>query len=478
MFVSSVSGGQNRSVFGNFWFEPVNRPGHVTPDSAMGLPVVWRCINVLASSFAMMPFHLYRPEGLVRKIVERHWLKRLISKAPNRFQSPFEWKQMMIGHLCLRGNAFNQILANGRGDIVELLPLHPDRMKMELLPDGEYRYLYRAEDGSQIVYPRGEIWHLRGLSSDGLVGLSPIEAHRGALGEGMAMQSYASRFYYQDARPAGWVEFDGRFANEEAKTKWRESWQKTYSSDGGPRKVAVLEKGMKYHELALSHADAQFVEARGANIVDIARIFGVPPHMAGEPAAANSNVEHQSIEFWTGIMLQLAECVESSIEFNLLGPDVDLEPEFDMSRLMRADGKSRAERLRGLVSGGILTPNEGRYEERYDPVEGGDVLFRPLNMAVVHKDGTVEGYQGADKPSAPVTVPGDPVPGARMERLLRSNASRMAKRAIGGNLTADVLADALAISVEDAANLLTEAGSMTSESEVCELMLSYALGTV
>lgn len=509
MFITSLradAGGSDRSPFGNFWFEPVgmrtNAGVRVTPASSLALPAVWACVNVLAKSFALMPFRLYEEQSSGgRRERKDHWLYRLIEKAPNRFQTPFEWRLMLMGHLALRGNAFCQIVANDSGQIIELLPLHPDRMRMEMLDNGNYRYLYTDQQNREVVFLRTEVWHLRGLSSDGYVGMSPIEVEREAIGEGLAMQSYASRFFANDARPGGWVEYDGRFADSATKQKFKDSWQENYSGKNA-RKVAVLEKGMKYHELSISNVDAQFAESRGRNIADIARIFGIPPHKIGDlTRSTNNNIEHQSIEFWTDCMLPWAECWESSIEFNLLGPDVtpELEPEFEMGRLMRGDGKSRAERIRGLVGAGVMTPNEGREEEGLDPLEGGNVLFRPLNMATVDEDGNVESPAGADANAGPpATVPGDPVPGqqaseARMHALLAGNASRMARRIAGGSLpTAEVLAEAMAIDRtaarqwlqrgwdgvpedEIGADLMAEAGApMTADNQTASAIRSLA----
>lgn len=495
MFLSTAPRAEadDRSPYGNFFFEPVGIRAtsgmRVTSTSAMALPAVYACVQVLAKSFALMPFCLYEPqEGKGRLKRRDHWLYRLLAKAPNRFQSPFEWRMMLMGHLALRGNAFCQIVGNGRGEIVELLPLHPDRMRVEVLPSGNYRYLYTDMQGREIPFMRGEIWHLRGMSSDGFVGLSPIEVARDVIGEGLAMQSYASRFYVNDARPGGWVEFDGKFSSETAKADWRKSWQANYSG-ANARKVAVLEKGMKYHELKLNNSDAQFVEGRAGNLADIARIWGIPPHKIQDLSRSTlNNIEHQSIEFWTDVMLPWAELWESSIEFFLLGTDEtpELEPEFDMSRLMRGDSKARSERIKNLVLGGVMKPNEGRDEEGYDPAPGGDKLLRPLNMVALDEEGNPEPLpKGADH-----GTPGEPANGAggangadaRMNALLRGNANRMARRIAGGSTpSADVLGESMAVSTAAAAEWLQVTRKEAEidgldESALCESLMSMALG--
>ena len=428
----------DRSPFGGFWFEPLglrtSTGANVTSSTAMMLPGVYACVNVLAKSFALMQFMLYEPQekdGRTKRTKRvDHWMYRLIRRAPNRFQSPFEWRLMLMGHLALRGNAFCQIVEDGNGKITELLPLHPDRMRVELLASGNYRYRYRTEDGREIIYLRSEIWHLRWMSADGIVGVSPIELAREAIGEGLSMQSYSARFFANDARPGGWIEYDGRFSTDEARKTFKESWQQNYSG-ANVRKVAVLEKGMKYHELALNDADTQFVTARGRNLADIARIFGVPPHKIGDLSrSTNNNIEHQSIEFWNDTMWPWAEMWESSIEFFLLGPDSGLDAEFDHKPMMRGDGAARATRIRSLVLSGVMMRNEGREEEGYDPVDGLDEPLAPLNMGTVNADGEIEAPEAPESGAAPGGGPDDGS-GERLSRILEASAGRLARRAAG-----------------------------------------------
>jgi HK97 family phage portal protein len=489
MFISSIRADstQDRSVFGDYWFKPfgfTTGMQRVTPATAMGLPVVYSCVKVIAESFAIMPFELYQPkaDGRSRTLVRKHWLWRLFRKSPNRFQTPFEWRLMLMGHLALRGNAYCQITATSRGEITELLPLHPDRMCVELEKDAEggvtgYHYKYTDQNGREIRYTRGEIWHLRGMSDDGYMGLSPIALAREAIGEGLAIQSYSSRFFANDARPGGgWIEMAAgtTFGSKEKKLDFRESWQQM---QGGVNrgKVAVLEGGMKYHELGLNNRDSQFIEARAAKKSEIAAIWRVPPHkIADLTDATYSNIEQQSIEFWTDCMLPWAELWESSIEYFLVGPDhpQDLECEFDMRRMMRGDSTARGNYYKNGIFAGWLTRNEARVEEGYDPLPGLDEPLTPLNMVeeASANDGPPSS-QNKKKPAGGGEQEEDedekkPQRGkerreqlaataqaaqARMEALVHTNAARMARRLAGNSgASASMLADALAIPVTTA----------------------------
>lgn len=455
MFISSIraNSGGDRSPWGNFWFQPVGMRTasgvRVTPITAMTLPAVQSCVKVLAESFAVLPFMLFQPRADGRgrgKQNRKHWLFRLIAKAPNRFQSPYEFRLMLMGHLALRGNAFCQISANSRGEVVELLPLHPDRMSIEPLENGSYRYVYQAEDGRTLRFARQEIWHLRSMSDDGYMGVSLITLAREAIGEGLAMQSYSSRFFANDAKPGGgWIEYPGSFATNEVKKKFRDSWQEM---QGGSNrgKVAVLERGMKFHELGLKNTDAQFLESRSAKRSEIAGIFRVPPHKIMDlERSTNNNIEHQGIEFWNDTMLPWIHLWQSSISYFLLGEESELEPCFDHTVMMLGDGKSRAERLARLVLAGVLLRNEAREEEGYDPLDGLDEPMQPANMM------TLEQAEKQDQQRPNPAAPGDEA-GARLALVVRGNAARMARRLKAGkSVDVAVLAEALGISEDRAA---------------------------
>jgi HK97 family phage portal protein len=516
MFITAprADGFMDRSPWGSFWFSPMGqltRTGtRVTANSAIALPTVFACVNVLAKALAVMPFFLYQPKvGGGKRKNTKHWLYRLIAKSPNRFQTPYEWRLMLQGHLVLRGNAFCQITSNSQGEITELLPLHPDRMTVELLPDGlNYRYRYIDQNGATIYYQRGEIWHLRGLSNDGFVGISPIEAAREAIGEGLAMQSYSSRFFANDAQPAGgWIELPGKFATKEARLVFREDWQ---GEQGGANrgKVAVLENGMKFHEVGLNNKDSQFVEARGMNAKQIVQAFGIPPHKVQIlDNATFTNIESQSIEFWTDTMVPYAELWESSMEYFLLGADepLGLEPEFDMSRMMRGDSVARSAYYTGGINAGWLTRNEAREMEGFDPIEGLDEPLRPLNMVEESQaaDELGEDDGGADDTAIPGETDDDAsarlasyrakrraerakvfrhaMESAAMQRaggLLRASASRLARRiAKDGKLPgADVIADALHIDASAAQVWVDSASPSLSESELFASLVT--LGTI
>lgn len=386
MFLSMFKASEDRSPWGDFWFTPVGSTSlsgeRVTPDRAMQVTAVFSCVAVLAESFAILPPVLYRQNGRKKERITNHWLYRLLAKRPNRFQNAYEWREMCQGHLVLRGNCYNRIIANSRGEITELIPINPDAVSIQVKANDDFNYLVKHRDGSQETLERGDVWHIKGLSPDIYQGYSPIALARDAIGTALSSQSYGAKFFANDAKPqGGWIEFPGQFQNDEARRIFRESWQ---SAQGGSNrgKTAVLDKGMKYHELGVNNTDAQFLESRKFSVEEIARLFRVPPHRIGHlDRSTNNNIEHQGLEFVTYTMTPWAERWEAAIEADLLPEDGDLEIEFNFERLLRGDSKARAAYYHSLVLDGVMTQNEARISEGLDPIDGLDVPLIPLNMA-------------------------------------------------------------------------------------------------
>ena len=459
-FRGSGASSGDRSPYGEFWFEPVSaRTGsgmRVSPDSALRLAAVYACVRILAETMASLPLVVYqrRADGGKDKVTD-HWLYRLMAKRPNRFQNPFEWREMLQGHMALRGNAYNQIITNPRGEIIELMPIHPDRVKIELLPSGEYRYRVTDRSGTEVILPRGEVWHLRGLSSDGLMGMSPIELARENLGMALAAQDYGARFFANDAKPTGgWIEFPGSFKDSEAKKVFRESYQQAQS--GANRgKVLVLENGMKFHEVGVTNKDAQFLELRKFQITDIARLFRVPPHMIADLERATfSNIEQQSLEFVMHTMTPWAERWEASIESELLLEGDDIEIEFDFANLMRGDAASRSSYYQSGIQNGWLTRNEARIAENLNPIDGLDEPLRPLNMVEEGSAEDLEADAEASEPPAQEKAEpkddADDTAAARLSAVVASAAERWARRISRAGTIDDkdiaLIAEALAVS--------------------------------
>jgi len=404
MFLTGFSASEDRSPWSDWWFEPVGVNSlsgvRVTADTAMRVTAVFACVAVLSESFSILPPVLYQRNGRKKKQITNHWLYNLLAKRPNRYQNAFEWREMMQGHLALRGNAYNRVIANFRGQITELLPINPDAISIQIDAKGDYNYKVKNRDGTEDIFARGEIWHLKGLSPDIYRGYSPIELARDAVGMAISAQNYGGKFFANDAKPAGgWIEFPGSFKDREARKIFRETWQEMQA--GGNRgKTAVLDQGMQYHEIGINNTDAQFLESRKFSVEDIARLFRVPPHRIGHlERSTNNNIEFQGLEFVTYTMAPWAERWEASIEAELLPEeDGDLFLEFDFARLLRGDSKSRAAFYQSSILTGWMSRNEAREAENMDPLDGLDEPLRPLNMV---EESDAEDLEDENEPAEP-----------------------------------------------------------------------------
>lgn len=423
----------DRSSFGGFWFNsvPMRLGGaNVTADNALQLTAVYACVRVLTDSMSTLPFQMYRvkPNGGKQQIRD-HWLYRLFAKRPNDYQNPMEFRAMMMGHLALRGNAFAVIVSDRRGVVTDLHPIHPDRISIEMLVGMNWRFRVKNSDGSESIVLRADMFHIKGLSPDGIVGYNPIALARRSLAIGLAAQDYGVRFFENDATPtSGHIEHPTNFATKEKRNEFREAWQDQQSGTNRG-KVAVLEYGLKYvPPPVISNADAQFIETAKKSRSEIASMFRIPPHKIGDlERSTNNNIEHQGIEFITDCMMPWAVCWEEAIKFNFLDPeDDDLHVSFPLLSLLRGDSKARAEYINTSVNNGTMTRNEARLMEDREPLEGLDEPLRALNMTTES-----EALAAADRAAAapPPAPPAAPVPGnARLSAMAAVTAERVARK--------------------------------------------------
>jgi phage portal protein BeeE len=326
-----------------------------------------------------------------------------------------------------------------------------------MLDNGDYRYIITDPNGGQRTLARGEIWHIRGLSSNGIMGVSVIEYARESFGVGLAAQGYGARFFANDAKPSGgWIEFPGQFKDKESRQIFREAWQANQAGSNRG-KTAVLEMGMQYHEIGVSNTDAQFLETKKFSISDIARWFGVPPHKIGDlDNATFSNIEQQALEYIQDALQPRASRFEASIESELLFDFEEIDIEFDFRELLRGDSAARATYYHNGILDGWMTRNEARDMEGMEPLDGLDEPLRPLNMTEESDAEDQEADQEALEPpaqeQAEQTAPQDTAETAmRMQALLQSNARRLARRfAQSGKADSQLISEALAVSVLDA----------------------------
>ena len=493
MFLSRIKA-EDRSPWGNFWFEPVGvrtMSGlRVSADTAMTLSAVFRAVGLVSGHMGLLPLKFYE-RGTFKPV--KHPLIRILNIKPNRYQNAFELREMLQGHLELRGNCYCEIFADRKGEIQELMPRHPDRVRVEMTPDGDYRYVITDLDGTTRIVQRGGIWHIRGLSSNGITGISVIECARESFGLGLAAQSYGARFFANDAKPAGgWIEFPGAYKDKMQKNQIRESMQEAQS--GANRgKLMLLDHGMKYHEVGLNNTDAQFLETRQFQIGDVARWFGVPPHKIGDLAqSTNNNIEQQALEYMQDGLLTRASRWELSIISELLFDDEEIDVKYDFSALLRGDSTMRSNFNNKAIMGGWMTRNEARASEGMEPLPGLDEPLRPLNMVEERDAERLEkDNEATEMPLQPQELidpadPNDQKPtkesATRLNALLQGNAERLARRFAKSGITMDdvlLVTHAMVVSEADAKNFcsLLVGTNLTDENALAAMLMRLANAT-
>lgn len=370
----------------------------VTERSAMQMTAVYSCVRILAEAIAGLPLHLYRyrDDGGKEKAID-HPLYLLLHDEPNPEMSSFVFRETLMTHLLLWGNAYAQIIRNGKGEVVALYPLMPNKMSVDRDSDGHLYYTYQRSneealiaEGTKVVLSPKDVLHIPGLGFDGLVGYSPIAMAKNAIGLAIATEEYGSKFFANGATPSGILEYPGTVKDPE---KVRDSWTRGFSGSGNAHKVAVLEEGMKYTPISISPEQAQFLETRKFQINEIARIFRVPPHMVGDlDKSSFSNIEQQSLEFVKYTLDPWVVRWEQSIQRTLLQDEEKPRyfVKFNLEGLLRGDYQSRMNGYATARQNGWMSANDIRKLENLDripPESGGDLYLINGNMLPLDRAG-------------------------------------------------------------------------------------------
>lgn len=371
----------------------------VTERSAMQMTAVYACVRILSEAIAGLPLHLYRytDEGSKEKAIDNP-LYFLLHDEPNPEMTSFAFRETLMTHLLLWGNAYAQIIRNGRGEILALYPLMPNRMTVDRDEKGQlyYEYMVSSDDApinkdSSVKLKPYEVLHIPGLGFDGLVGYSPIAMAKNAIGMAIACEEYGSKFFANGAQPSGVLEHPGTVKDPE---KVRESWHKAFGGSANANKTAVLEEGMKYTPISISPDQAQFLETRKFQIDEIARIFRVPPHMVGDLEKSSfSNIEQQSLEFVKYTLEPWIVRWEQAIARCLFTPEEKKSHfvKFNVDGLLRGDYQSRMNGYAVGIQNGFMSPNDVRSLENMDLIpdeQGGNQYLCNGNLIPISSAGS------------------------------------------------------------------------------------------
>lgn len=359
----------------------------VNEATAFNVPVVMSCVAKISRTVMTLPIDVFErlPDGRKRPVPD-HPLARLFDK-PNTWQDWPMLVQMMQAHLLLRGNAYAWInwttnTTNGSEQATELIPLHPDRVRVKQRADWTLEYTLLQSTGGQIAIPSEEMFHLRGLSTDGVLGRSLLQDAREAIGGALSTQEHANALWSRDATPSVVLQHP-KTLSEKAQKGLEEKFEQTYGPGKNKRRVAVLEEGMTIERLSLTPNDGQFLDTRKFSRSEIADLFGVPPHMIGDTDKSTSwgtGIEQQKLGYLTFTIQPWLTIWEAGIKRCLIFNERRFYAKFKVEGLLRGDSAARADFYERMWRIGVYTINMILALEDLDPIDGGDVRFVPMNF--------------------------------------------------------------------------------------------------
>jgi HK97 family phage portal protein len=368
----------------------------VTPRTALGIPAVWRAVNLISTTCAGLPLGTYRngPDD-VRVKVTTGAAAALIDQ-PHPDMIPLVLWELVYGSICLYGNGYLRKLRNQLGTITELWWVNPARVKCGRLGDAgsggyvpvgrhlgdKYYLLDGGTDGEHIVYD-DTMLHIPGWGYDGVCGVSPIRAAREGLGLALAAEEFGARLFGSGSLATGLLQTDQRVEKADA-DRLKELWRQGGTGLGSAHDIRVIGSGAKFTQLTIPPEDAQFLETRAFQIEEVARMFGIPPHLlmaVDKQTSWGSGIEQQNLALITYSLQGYLQRVEQSLT-KVLRPQA-LYVRYTLEGLLRGDSAQRAEFYTKMWQLGALSTNDIRRLEDLEPVEGGDVRYRPLNFGVL-----------------------------------------------------------------------------------------------
>lgn len=370
----------------SFMFGRTTSGKPVNERTAMQTTAVYACVRILAETVASLPLHVYEYKDGGKELVYDHPLYYLLHDEPNPEMTSFVFRETLMSHLLLWGNAYAQIVRDGSGRVLGLYPLLPNKMDVDRDNRGRIYYVYSRDtnenpmfkDYGDIKLRAEDVLHIPGLGFDGLIGYSPIAMAKNAVGMTLACEEYGASFFANGANPGGVLEHPGVLKDP---SKVRESWNSVYRGTNNAHKIAVLEEGMKYQQIGIPPEEAQFLETRKFQINEIARLYRIPPHMVGDLEKSSfSNIEQQSLEFVKYTLDPWVIRWEQSLQKSLLLPGEKNKYfiKLNVDGLLRGDYQSR---MNGYATGrqnGWFSANDIREMENMNPIsdeEGGNLYL-------------------------------------------------------------------------------------------------------
>lgn len=376
----------------DFWYQITAQASmsgiEVSEHTALNLSSVWAAVRVLSESSASLPLITYQQKGKVKERAMDHRLYDILHIQPNPEMTAMQYREALHAHLLQWGNHYSQIERSYAGDVLALWPLRPDRMKV-IRPGNELVYEYYTTAGERFDFPSREILHIGGLGFNGLIGYSVIQNHRDTIGLALAGENFQSRVFKNNASPMGALGTDSPNLTKEKADDIAKSWYEAYGGIDNAGKIAVLTHGLKFNAIGMPLKDVEFLGLRKFQVLEICRIFNIPPYKLMDfERATFSNVEQTAIDFVVYSLRPWLVRIEQAMTVKLLSREEReiYSIEHLMEGLLRGDTKSRYEAYGAAIKDGWMNRNEAREKENLNPQEGLDEFLMPLNMAEVGKE--------------------------------------------------------------------------------------------
>lgn len=355
-------------------------------EKASGLAVAHRCIQTVSEALAGVPLKVYRrTEDGGNEAAGEHPLYGVLHDSMSPSLTAFEGREWLIASILMHGNAFARIERNGRGQVTALHPLQAGSVTVELLKSGRLRYKHAKADGGTETFLQEEILHLRYRTADGVLGMSPIQIAASTFGLATAQQDQAGAQAENSFRPAGALTFPDKLSGsgkEDVIGKFKDRLVGALKAN----EVLVLDGGAKFETFQFSAKDSEFLESRKLSNLDICRVFGVPPSVAGiTDDATYSNIGEESRALVQRCLAPMAKRIEMAMNMALLTPESrkTFYVEHDLNGLLRGTIAERYSAFRVGREGGWLSVNEIRGMENMSKIPDGDTYVQPLNMGIV-----------------------------------------------------------------------------------------------
>jgi HK97 family phage portal protein len=360
----------------------------ISPDTALTISAYWNAINIIAGAIGFLPFVVYERDGRNRNSAVDHPVYTIIPDRPNPYMDALTFRETIQAHVLGWGNGYAEIERAGHGGPKYLWPISPAKVTPEVYTPkgGQETVRYKYVNGSKTKWiDYDNMYHIKGLGFEGLSGYSIINYMKQSLGLVRAVEKYGSRFFKNNATPPAVLEHP-KTLGDDAEKHLRKSWEEIHKSPENAGRIAILEEGMKLHQIGIPPEDAQYLLTRKFSVTEIARWFDIPPHMLKDlDKATFSNIEHQGIEFVVWTLTRWMKRWEQETNYKLFGKEARRKyySEFVPAALLRGDTKSRYEAYRIAIFSGWINRNKARELENMNPAEGLDDYLQPMNYKVV-----------------------------------------------------------------------------------------------